>query len=168
MRGRRFSAMCTTALEQDRDALAREPLTQFVDGSAAMACQAFDYEGDVWITNGHFMMIAGPIDAFPDEGKIKCPAVVPEILAAAPSTRYAPRIEDAEGGLRFAEAHALGVATAASKRAVHMAGKIAEDGGVSARCFARPRKIDMSRETWTTDPAAVTCPGCKAKIGCAS
>ena len=55
--------MCTTAPEQDRDALAREPLTQFVDGSAAMACQAFDYEGDVWITNGHFMMIAGPIDA---------------------------------------------------------------------------------------------------------
>ncbi len=94
MRGRRFSAMCTTALEQDRDALAREPLTQFADGSAAMACQAFDHEGDVWLTNGHFMMIAGPIAAFPDEGKIKCPPVVPEILAAVPPTRYAPRIDD--------------------------------------------------------------------------
>ena len=60
------------------------------------------------------------------------------------------------------------VAATSPKRTVHMAGKIAEDGGVSARCFAKPRKIDMSRETWTTDPAAVTCPGCKAKIGGAS
>lgn len=92
------------------------------------------------------------------------PAALRDLLAAEKWTLPGR----AEGALRFAEAHALGVAAAASKRTVHMAGKIAEDGGVSARCFARPRKIDMSRETWTADPAAVTCPGCKAKIGGAS
>ncbi len=90
------------------------------------------------------------------------PAALRDLLAAEKWTLPGR----AEGALRFAEAHALGVAS--SDRTVHLAGKIAEDGGVSARCFVRPRKIDMSRETWTTDPVAVTCPGCKAKIGGAS
>lgn len=93
MRSRRYSAMCETALADDPGSL-RRPLTQFADGSAAMACAAFDYEGNVWVTNMHFVMIAGPIAALPNGGKMPCPSTFPEILAAVPSTRYAPRIDD--------------------------------------------------------------------------
>lgn len=45
---------------------------------------------------------------------------------------------------------------------VHMADKIRPDGAVSAKCYPRPRKIDLSRATWTLRPEAVTCAKCKA------
>ena len=51
-------------------------------------------------------------------------------------------------------------------RLYHRADKISAKG-VSALCFKRPRAINMSvssRETWTTDDAAVTCPKCRALI----
>ena len=92
MRSRRFSGMCESA-RSDPAAL-RSPLTQYADGSAAMACKGFDYEGDVWISNGHFMMIGGPIAELPDRAKIRCPPTVPGILAAVPPNRSAPRLED--------------------------------------------------------------------------
>ncbi len=50
----------------------------------------------------------------------------------------------------------------APKRVVHRAGQIRSDGAVSARCFKRPRPIDMKRASWTTTAAGVTCPRCKA------
>ncbi len=46
-------------------------------------------------------------------------------------------------------------------RTVHLASKIAQTGDVSAACFERPAPIDMTRETWTLDPTAVTCEACK-------
>jgi hypothetical protein len=46
-------------------------------------------------------------------------------------------------------------------RKVHRADKVAENGGVSALCFKRPRAIDLSRASWTIRPEAVTCPRCK-------
>lgn len=53
-----------------------------------------------------------------------------------------------------------------SARTYHRAAMISESG-VSALCFKKPRAIDMrpeSRETWTTDDAAVTCRKCRAII----
>jgi hypothetical protein len=44
----------------------------------------------------------------------------------------------------------------------HRAGKIRPDGAVSAACFSPPRKIDLSRASWTFLPAQVTCPKCMA------
>ena len=69
----------------------------------------------------------------------------------------------AEGALRFAEAHALGVASPPRTRLVHRADKVRENGDVSAACFDTPRAIDMRHATWTTDPTAVTCSACVAK-----
>lgn len=48
------------------------------------------------------------------------------------------------------------------QKLVHRAGKIRPDGAVSARCFKRPRAIDMKRASWTTTAAGVTCPNCLA------
>lgn len=37
-------------------------------------------------------------------------------------------------------------------------------GAVSPLCAARPKSIDLSKETWTNRCEAVTCPKCKAMI----
>ncbi len=38
------------------------------------------------------------------------------------------------------------------------------DGAVSPLCAEAPRKLDVSKETWTIRHKAVTCPKCLAKI----
>jgi hypothetical protein len=43
---------------------------------------------------------------------------------------------------------------------IHRAGKIRPDGAVSARCFVRPRPINLRLSTWTIRDLAVTCPKC--------
>lgn len=48
-------------------------------------------------------------------------------------------------------------------RTRHMA-KLISEAGVSALCFERPHAIDMRRTSWTTDPDAVSCKACKAKL----
>lgn len=50
----------------------------------------------------------------------------------------------------------------AKPKIVHRAGKVAMNGGVSARCFAKPRAIDLRRASWTLRDEAVTCPKCRA------
>jgi hypothetical protein len=50
------------------------------------------------------------------------------------------------------------------RRVIHRAAKINEQGGVSARCFKRPRAIDLRRASWTIRDEAVTCPKCAALI----
>ena len=49
-----------------------------------------------------------------------------------------------------------------AEKIYHRAGKIRPDGAVSARCFKRPRPIDLSKASWTFRPEAVTCPKCIA------
>jgi hypothetical protein len=46
----------------------------------------------------------------------------------------------------------------------HYADKVNYQGGVSALCYATPRRIDLKRALWTIRPEAVTCPKCKAKL----
>lgn len=41
---------------------------------------------------------------------------------------------------------------------------IREDGAVSALCFKRPRKIDLTRSSWTIRDEAVTCSKCLALL----
>jgi hypothetical protein len=48
-------------------------------------------------------------------------------------------------------------------RRIHLANKLSTRGA-SALCFPKPRAIDMKRATWTTSPAAVTCPKCLARL----
>ena len=45
-------------------------------------------------------------------------------------------------------------------RVYHKAHKISSDGGVSALCFKSPRRIDLSKASWTLQISAVTCPKC--------
>lgn len=47
----------------------------------------------------------------------------------------------------------------------HMAGKIRPDGAVSAKCFTRPKPIDLRKASWTFLPEQVTCPKCLAMLG---
>lgn len=43
----------------------------------------------------------------------------------------------------------------------HMAHLVNRKGGVSAKCYKRPRDISLKgRYSWTLDPSAVTCPKC--------
>jgi hypothetical protein len=46
------------------------------------------------------------------------------------------------------------------QKVVHRAKQIRGDGAVSALCFRGPRPIDLSRASWTTRDAAVTCKNC--------
>jgi hypothetical protein len=56
---------------------------------------------------------------------------------------------------------ALNATRAAAKvRLVHMAGMLNRNGEMSARCYKRPRPINLKRATWTTRLPAVTCPRC--------
>jgi hypothetical protein len=48
------------------------------------------------------------------------------------------------------------------RRLVHLASLVNCDGSVSARCYRRPRAINLKRATWTLDPRKVTCPRCKS------
>ena len=43
---------------------------------------------------------------------------------------------------------------------VHLGNKIRPDGAVSAKCYPKPRKIDMTRASWTSRDEEVTCPRC--------
>lgn len=56
----------------------------------------------------------------------------------------------------------LGEARKAKPKPVHMAGKMRDDGAVSAKCFNKPRPIDLSKASWTLRPEAVTCKRCIA------
>lgn len=44
---------------------------------------------------------------------------------------------------------------------VHRAAVIAHDGRVSARCYKKPRAIDLRVVSWTIRDEAVTCTKCK-------
>ncbi len=46
----------------------------------------------------------------------------------------------------------------------HLAKQVRADGSVMAACFKTQRPIDMTRATWTTDPAAVNCSMCRKVI----
>lgn len=50
------------------------------------------------------------------------------------------------------------------RRLVHMAAGLSRNGDVSARCYRRPRPINLKRATWTLRLSAVTCPRCKKII----
>ncbi len=52
--------------------------------------------------------------------------------------------------------------SAPKTKIVHRAGKGRFNGDVSARCFKRPRAIDLRRASWTLRAEAVTCPKCLA------
>ena len=45
-------------------------------------------------------------------------------------------------------------------RIYHMAHKIAPNGSVSALCFAKPRSINLAKESWVLQDGRVTCPRC--------
>jgi hypothetical protein len=47
---------------------------------------------------------------------------------------------------------------------VHKAGKINENGHVSALCFRKPRPIDLTRASWTLVDKFVTCGHCKQQL----
>lgn len=46
----------------------------------------------------------------------------------------------------------------------HKAKLVRDNGDVSPLCATVPKKINMTKETWTTDNSAVTCKKCLAKI----
>ena len=88
------------------------------------------------------------------------PAALRDMLAAEGVTLPGR----AEGALRFAEAHALGVAPLPPAKKYHMASKIRPDGAVSALCFDEPRAIDLRRASWTWVAENVTCAACKVAM----
>jgi hypothetical protein len=45
---------------------------------------------------------------------------------------------------------------------VHKAALMRADGAVSPLCAARPRKLNLSRETWSLVWSSVTCRRCRA------
>ena len=49
-----------------------------------------------------------------------------------------------------------------TRKTVHAAHTIAEDGSVSALCYATPHPIDLKVATWTLVPKLVTCGRCRA------
>jgi hypothetical protein len=51
-----------------------------------------------------------------------------------------------------------------NSKVYHYADKADSQGGVSALCYAKPRRIDLNRASWTIRPDAVTCPKCRAKL----
>ena len=55
----------------------------------------------------------------------------------------------------------------AEGKVYHRASKIASNGDVSALCYAKPRRINLARESWTLIDSAVTCPKCRALIDAA-
>ena len=57
------------------------------------------------------------------------------------------------------------VLTAQIEKVTHLAKSLNGAGMVSAECFGKRRRpIDLSKETWTTRPEAVTCSKCLARI----
>lgn len=48
---------------------------------------------------------------------------------------------------------------------IHSARLVSRDGDISPLCARNPRKLDLRKESWTTDPKAVTCQKCKAMLG---
>lgn len=47
------------------------------------------------------------------------------------------------------------------RKIYHLAAKMDQFGNASALCFEIPRRVNLKREIWTTQPKAVTCPKCK-------
>lgn len=45
---------------------------------------------------------------------------------------------------------------------IHFAALVDPDGHVSPFCARRPRALDLSKESWTLRPEAVTCKRCRA------
>lgn len=97
MKTKRTTAMCETAMVENLDALKSKPLTEFADGSAAMACRAWDHEGFVWMSNGHFVLRAGRIANLPQNGKMPRPDAFVDVLAKVPPRSFAPRLVPADG-----------------------------------------------------------------------
>ena len=97
MRTKRLTAMCEDAFADAPDALKSKPLTEFADGSAAMACRAWDHDGFVWMSNGHFVLRAGRIANLPQNGKMPRPVEFLAVLANVPPRSFAPRLVPADG-----------------------------------------------------------------------
>lgn len=55
-----------------------------------------------------------------------------------------------------------------SDKIYHLAGKCRADGAMSARCFKRPRPIDLRVASWTFLPEQVTCDACRFIIAARS
>lgn len=51
-------------------------------------------------------------------------------------------------------------APAAAGKIYHLAGMVRADGAVSARCFKKPRPIDLAKVSWTFLPEQATCKKC--------
>jgi hypothetical protein len=49
------------------------------------------------------------------------------------------------------------------RKPYHMAALVNPEGGVSSLCAARPRALNLKRETWTIRWEAVTCKKCLAR-----
>jgi len=47
---------------------------------------------------------------------------------------------------------------------IHKAKLVASHGDVSPLCAKTPRKIDLSKESWTLRDNAVTCPKCLVEL----
>lgn len=47
---------------------------------------------------------------------------------------------------------------------VHMAHLMSQTGGVSPLCAPTPRRINLTRATWTIRAEAVTCKRCRARL----
>lgn len=60
---------------------------------------------------------------------------------------------------------AAAMADGATRKLYHRGAKIDQKGNVSALCYARPRAINLARESWTITDSAVTCPKCLAISG---
>jgi hypothetical protein len=58
----------------------------------------------------------------------------------------------------------LYVGSSSRAKLIHRASLIRSDGSVSAKCFAKPKPIDLKRATWTNRDEAVTCPKCRAAM----
>lgn len=47
----------------------------------------------------------------------------------------------------------------------HFAAKFNAEGGVSALCYQRPRRINLAKgQSWTITPRFVTCPRCRRAL----
>lgn len=47
-----------------------------------------------------------------------------------------------------------------AEKPIHMADKVAPCGDVSAKCYKRPRAIDLRKASWALEWKRVTCPKC--------
>lgn len=50
------------------------------------------------------------------------------------------------------------------KKLYHYAGKVREDGAISALCYTTPHPINLKRSSWTLSEDYVTCPRCRKTL----